>query len=384
MSSSDPLERGEAPDDHDLREEKPLVGPSSSSGGLGGRIPAHWWAYGGVCALLAVQNSSYTLIRRFGHGVLREEASSQSILAIGELMKLGFCAYMVLRDRRKTFGVKGDEAEDGQEVSREEPNGLMPTLRRLAASSAPMAVPAIIFLAMNLLSFVSLRRISASAFTLIQQSKLIATAVLSRLLLDKRLSEGRWRALGTLLFAVLIICYETKPLPHTAPQCALPPGTAGGARAADEELASVAAAARAADYVVGIVAVSLEAALSGFSNVYFERVLKSTSLSLWERNVQLAGYSLLIYVPMALATHPNLLHGWSALTWITAFLGALGGILIGLVINYMDSISKNLALSVAIVLTAVLDHALFDGPMNLPIIAAAGIVIVSIATYSSS
>ena len=63
--------------------------------------------------------------------------------------------------------------------------------------------------------------------------------------------------------------------------------------------------------------------------------------------------------------------------------GALGGILIGLVINYMDSISKNLALTVTIVLTAVLDHALFDGPMNLPIIAAAGIVIISIATYSS-
>jgi hypothetical protein len=137
---------------------------------------------------------------------------------------------------------------------------------------------------------------------------------------------------------------------------------------------------------------------------------------------QLAGYSLLIYVPMAVSVHANLLHGWSLLTWLTAFLGALGGILIGasaraakpralhqsraalgsgrpdggapsspwalravagLVINYMDSISKNLALSVAIVLTAVLDHVCFDGPMNLPIIAAAAIVIISIASYSA-
>ena len=91
----------------------------------------------------------------------------------------------------------------------------------------------------------------------------------------------------------------------------------------------------------------------------------------------------MIYVPMALSVHANLLYGWSVLTWITAFLGALGGILIGLVINYMDSISKNLALSVAIVLTAILDHLCFDGPMNLPIISAAGIVITSIATYSA-
>ena len=322
--------------------------------------------------------------------MLREEASSQSILAVGELLKLGFCVYMVLRDQRRksAASVKGDEAEDGQAnvVKDDSPHGLQPVLRRLASTSAPMAVPAIIFLAMNLLSFVSLRRISASAFTLIQQSKLIATAVLSRLLLDKQLSEGRWRALGTLLFAVLIICHQTKPLPKS--ECApLAARSANGAPAAgasaDEEMEAVAAAARAADYVVGVAAVSLEALLSGFSNVYFERVLKSTSLSLWERNVQLAGYSLMIYVPMALSVHANLLYGWSVLTWITAFLGALGGILIGLVINYMDSISKNLALSVAIVLTAILDHLCFDGPMNLPIISAAGIVITSIATYSA-
>ena len=53
---------------------------------------------------------------------------------------------------------------------------------RLVATSTQMLVPALIFLAMNLLSFVALRRISASAFTLIQQTKIIATAVLARLL----------------------------------------------------------------------------------------------------------------------------------------------------------------------------------------------------------
>lgn len=71
---------------------------------------------------------------------------------------------------------------------------------------------------------------------------------------------------------------------------------------------------------------------------------------------QLAGYSLLIYVPMALWVNPYLLHGWSPLTWVVALLGALGGILIGLVINYCDSIVKNLALSCAIILTATVDY----------------------------
>ena len=95
--------------------------------------------------------------------------------------------------------------------------------------------------------------------------------------------------------------------------------------------------------------------------------------------------SLPIYLPSAVAAAPgNLLHGWSALTWVTATLGALGGILIGLTLSYCDSVVKNLALSCAIILTALLDHLLFGGPINLPIAASAATLILSIANYSES
>jgi len=50
----------------------------------------------GCCLLLTLQNSSYTLLRRYSSGVLHEQASSQSILAVGEIFKGAFCAYMVL------------------------------------------------------------------------------------------------------------------------------------------------------------------------------------------------------------------------------------------------------------------------------------------------
>ena len=58
--------------------------------------------------------------------------------------------------------------------------------------------------------------------------------------------------------------------------------------------------------------------------------------------------------------------------------------MIGLVLKLCDSIVKNLALSFAIILTAACDHALFAGPMNLPIVAAAVVVLVSISNYSES
>ena len=109
----------------------------------------------GACVLLCLQNSSYTLLRRFSSGVLKERASSQSILAAGEAMKLGFSAIMVWRE-----------------------SGAPPKVRYLAATSAKMAIPALIFLLMNLLSFVSLRRISASAFSPVSYTHLTLPTIL--------------------------------------------------------------------------------------------------------------------------------------------------------------------------------------------------------------
>ena len=154
-----------------------------------------------------------------------------------------------------------------------------------------------------------------------------------------------------------------------------------------------------------LAAVLIAAFSSSFASVFFERILKEAAprraprpeggdgliadkprrASLWERNVQLATWSLFIYVPMAYYAHPHdLLDGWSSLTFLVACLGALGGILIGLVLKYCDAIVKNLALSTAIITTAVLDWAYFAGPMTTPIVAAAGIIIVSIVTYQSA
>jgi len=350
-------------DENDEDEEKELLvdKPQSPDPGILRplaflqRIPSSVLLGAGICAMLSVQNSAYTLLRRYSSGVLREPASSQSILAVGEILKLMFSISMIAREQSASVKATGRL------------QWLAQSSYRLLFSSAEMAVPALIFLAMNLLSFVSLHRISASAFTLIQQSKLIFTAVLSRLLLNKVLSLQRWRALLSLLFAVLTICHQTSPM--RKPAC-------GPSGEQPHELR---------EYVVGVAAVALEALLSGLSNVYFEKVLKSTSLTLWERNVQLAGYSLLIYVPMAFSENPHQpLHGWSPLTWLVATLGALGGILIGLVLKYCDSIIKNLALSTAIITTAVIDFTAFDGPMNLPIVAAAGSIVIAIVNYTDS
>ena len=76
----------------------------------------------------------------------------------------------------------------------------------------------------------------------------------------------RWRALCTLLCAVLIICHQTHP--QTTQACT----REAGAQSAQADEAERLATEAYSDYAIGVAAVAVEAGLSGLSNVYFEKV----------------------------------------------------------------------------------------------------------------
>ena len=111
-------------------------------------------------------------------------------------------------------------------------------------------------------------------------------------------------------------------------------------------------------------------------------MLKTTVLTVWDRNLQLACWSMLIYLPWTLIERPTApLHGWSAVTVALALLAAMGGVLVALVIKHADGIAKNLATASSIVLTTGASHVLFAGPMSLQIGLGAAIVILAGFTY---
>lgn len=238
---------------------------------LSAALPRMSAFHAGVCLMLSVQNSSYVLLRRYSSGVLHEDASAQAILAVGELIKMGVSWYMIFRDASAGDSKADADAESagaGWAQSGAAPRLVTArwfavTSARLLFSSAAMAVPAFLFLAMNLLSFVALERISASSFTLIQQTKIIFTALLSRALLGKILSPSRWRALLSLLLAVLIICQQTQPQPRAAcPGAQAEGGPVNMQRAVDGCGTSAADEVEWHAYAVGIAAVTTEAVRS--------------------------------------------------------------------------------------------------------------------------
>lgn len=66
---------------------------------------------------------------------------------------------------------------------------------------------------------------------------------------------------------------------------------------------------------------------------------------MWDRNIQLATMSSLVFVPMAILESPgfNILHGFTWITVAVASTGAAGGILVALAVKYTDSVIKCLA-----------------------------------------
>ena len=339
---------------------------------------------------LCVQYAAYALLRRYATGILKEDWSMASVLGAGELIK--FC-----------ISLAAIRARDG--ASEAPPGPLPDRLRYLIRNSGKMAVPAVLYLAMNMLGFVSLRRVDAGTFAVIQQTKAFFTALFARALLGRTLSLPKWCALTVLILAVTLISLQAQPSdvgcgPASARRLAevgralkgghatkptLLPATPPPAEAAAEAVAeasslsaAAAAAAAASSYVVGVAAVTADSALSGYATVYFERVLKTTVLTVWDRNLQLAFWSMLIYFPWAVYNHPTApLHGWSMVTVILALLGALGGILVALVIKHADGLAKALSTASSIVLTTAASFILFDGPMSSAIICGSCIVIVA-------
>lgn len=236
-------------------------------------------------------------------------------------------------------------------------------LQYLLERSSKMAVLALIYGAMNILSFVALRNISAGMFTIFAQLKILTTATCSSIMLRRSYSMTKWRALLSLMMGVLLF---SEPIWNNDDASANPQG---------------------GNIALGTAAVLIEVTLSGFASIYFEKVIKTDpeQLGIWERNYQLAFGSIPIYIMFLLwdgGGEAGYGGGWSIVAVVLALLGAAGGMLVALSIKHGDSILKTLATTGAIALSATLDHFLLGGPLT-SIMCIAGVqVIISICNYT--
>ncbi|KAG7367522.1 DNA methyltransferase [Nitzschia inconspicua] len=298
-----------------------------------------------VLVVLCLQNSLFTVLRRYSQGVLQEVYSKHELLLVSEVIKILYSSWMISK-----------ALPEGKNLNQQ--------LLYLVETSRKMLALAFIYGAMNILSFISLRNISAGMFTIFAQLKIISTATFSTIILKRQYSWTQWRALIALMLGVLLF---SEPI------------------WGDPEKQKV--SSKDANQALGTAAVLIEITLSGFASIYFEKVIKTDPLQLgiWERNFQLALGSFPVYILFIVADgggQAGFFGGWSLLALLLSLLGAAGGLLVALSIKYGDSIMKTLATTGAIVLTGLLDHLLLGGPLTPSMIIAGLQVIIAICNYS--
>lgn len=262
----------------------------------------------------------------------------------------------------------------------------------VAGDSWKMAVPASLYTLANSLQYVGISNLDAATFHVVYQFKIIVTALFSVLMLRKTLTPRQWLALLLLMIGVALVSMphdEQASLAsshHTRiylPRSANPilqhlglgmsqSGSHLKKRSAtyegiaeDEMLLNT----PGADASVGLLAVFAVCLLSGWSGVYFERVIKDTThaTSLWIRNVQLSLYSLfpaffvgIIFLDGEHVAKYGFFHGYN---WIVVFsiaIQSFGGIIAAFCIYYADNISKNFAISISMIISGLASFVFFD------------------------
>ena len=193
------------------------------------------------------------------------------------------------------------------------------------------------------------------------QLKILTTALFSVLMLGKKLSGLQWGSLVILFVGVALVQLQSS--------------------------SSASNSAQKQNHLLGLCAVIVSCLSSGFAGVYFEKMLKGSTASVWLRNVQLGMFgSITALIGMllkdgALIHNKGLLFGYNALVWVVVSQQAVGGLIVAVVVKYADNILKGFATSLSIILSCIASVFLFDYVISVKFAVGAVLVILAIYLY---
>jgi len=237
-------------------------------------------------------------------------------------------------------------------------------------------VPALLYLVQNTLLYVALSNLTAPIFQVTYQGKLVTTAIVSVILLQRKYQLRQWACLCFISVGVAIVvlgAQEDKP---------------------DEQKKDVAEQS----LVLGLSAVSVACLSSALAGVYFEKVLKKPATdgksgapaSLWMRNIQMAFFSMIIAYLQGVfkaaksdEAPKDYLHGFTAWAWILVALQAAGGLLVAAVIKYADNVLKGLATGVSVVVSSILSLMIFGTQLGGQFVIGAVMILTSVYFFSN-
>lgn len=257
---------------------------------------------------LTIQNSLLVIIMRYSRmtsAVTGQSYITSTAVLLSEITKCIICTILY--------------------VEPQEPASVLTRLHKmftidLKQDALKLLVPAALYTIQNNLQYVAATHLDAATFQVTYQMKIITTALFSVGMLHKSLSTMKWIALVVLTFGVALVQLPSK---------------------------SASASSHLQNRTLGLFAVTIACILSGLAGVYFEKILKGSTASVWLRNVQLGIYSVILSAVFGVwLKDGSIIHekgffvGYDIWTYSAIACQALGGLIVAVVVKYADNILK--------------------------------------------
>lgn len=239
-----------------------------------------------------------------------------------------------------------------------------------------LAVPSFLYTVQNNLLYLALSNLDAATYQVLYQLKILTTAIFSATMLGRKFSTIKWISLIVLTCGVAIVEISGSN-DHSSSSSSGKNNNTDGDNDQNNRL-------------VGLIAVLCAACTSGFSGVYFEKILKGSEVTLWIRNIQMGIFSIAIAFLTAMIqdstqiSQKGFFVGYSPIVLTVITVQAVGGLIVAVVVKYADNVLKVFATSFSILLSCVISAVVFDFRPNKSFLLGASLVLLSTIMYSSN
>eukprot|EP00521_Asterionellopsis_glacialis_P015375 CAMPEP_0195303144 /NCGR_PEP_ID=MMETSP0707-20130614/32307_1 /TAXON_ID=33640 /ORGANISM="Asterionellopsis glacialis, Strain CCMP134" /LENGTH=488 /DNA_ID=CAMNT_0040366607 /DNA_START=89 /DNA_END=1555 /DNA_ORIENTATION=- len=371
--------------------------------------------------LMVVQNSSFALVGRYTRSSV---AAAEDLYIVSHVILCQECVKFVVSSflEHKTS-----------------PQSLLASIKHHVFAN-PMdalkiSIPALLYLIQTSLLFVALSNLPAPLYQVAFQGKLLTTAFVSVLMLQRKYTLKQWTCLVSLGVGVAIVVLgerhvsssfsssqdSTETPTATTRSLGTTTMTSQGSLNTNDSHQNSSMVSNnihdvmhdgqqmAQNMLLGLLCVTGACFCSAFASVYTEKLLKKPATvlgdsssqptaSLWMRNIQMAFFSICIATFQILSEeqrHNNtavgeeqsqsksFFHGFTPWVYALVLIQAVGGLLVAAVMKYTDNVLKGLAMSVSVVLSTASSIVLFDTPLTLEFVVGATVVLGSVYLFSN-
>jgi len=327
--------------------------------------------------MMTAQNSSVVLISKH----TRAGVSDEDIYVINDLIMIQEFGKLVLAAALEYSATNGQLIRSIKENIFDRPKDFFRIL-----------IPSLLYLVQNSLLYVAISNLTAPMFQVTYQCKLLTTAVVSVILLQRKYSLKQWICLTALGIGVAIVVL----------------GAQSDSKKDSSEEKEKEDNANVQNLFVGLMAVTVACLCSAFAGVYFEFVLKRPTndggearapVSMWMRNIQMAFFSICIaYINMLRDNDRGVtgvldennepitkpfMYGFTGWVYVVVMLQAGGGMLVAAVIKYADNVLKGMATGVSVVTATFFSTFFFGTSLSTQFAVGSVIILVSVYFFSN-